>query len=299
MNITAIFIKRPVMTALLMIGIILFGLAGYRALPVSDLPNVDFPTLQVNAALPGASPETMASSVATPLERQFATVAGIDSMTSSSGIGSTSITIQFTLERSIDGAAADVQSAVAATLRKLPPGMPAPPTVQKVNPAEQPVIFLTITAPTMQLSKVDEYAENLMAQRISMVNGVSQVNVVGPQKWAIHVQLDPSLLGARRIGIDEVHAALQKHNVNQPTGTLWGKNQVFTLRANGQLMNADAFRDMIVAYRNGSPVRLRIWGTSSTASRMTSRPCGHIPASMATVPSGCPSSASPEPTRWK
>src|SRR5262252_1145971 len=144
MNITAIFIKRPVTTALLMIGIILFGAAGYRALPVSDLPNVDFPTLQVNASLPGASPETMASAVATPLERQFATVAGIDSMTSSSGIGTTNITIQFTLERSIDGAAADVQSAVAAALRKLPPGMPAPPTVQKVNPADQPVIFLTV-----------------------------------------------------------------------------------------------------------------------------------------------------------
>ena len=256
MNITEIFIKRPVMTALVMIGIVLFGIAGYRALPVSDLPNVDFPTLQVNASLPGASPETMASAVATPLERQFATVAGIDSMTSSSGVGSTSITIQFTLERSIDGAAADVQSAIAAALRKLPPGMPAPPTVQKVNPADQPVIFLTMSAPTLKLSQVDEYAENLMAQRISMLNGVAQVNVFGSQKWAIHVQLDPSLLAARRIGIDEVHAALQHHNVNQPTGTLWGKNQAFTVRANGQLMTADAFRDMIVSYRNGSPVRL-------------------------------------------
>src|ERR1017187_3678399 len=155
MNITEVFIKRPVMTALVMIGIILFGIAGYRALPVSDLPNVDFPTIQVSANLPGASPETMASAVATPLERQFATVAGIDSMTSSSGIGSTSVTIQFTLERSIDGAAADVQAAVAAVLRKLPPGMPAPPTVQKVNPADQPVVFMTMSAPTMQLSALD------------------------------------------------------------------------------------------------------------------------------------------------
>ena len=260
MNITEVFIKRPVMTALVMIGIILFGIAGYRALPVSDLPNVDFPTIQVNASLPGASPETMASAVATPLERQFATVAGIDSMTSSSGIGSTSVTIQFTLERSIDGAAADVQSAVAAVLRKLPPGMPAPPTVQKVNPADQPVVFMTMSAPTMQLSALDEYAENLMAQRISMLNGVAQVNVFGSQKWAIHVQLDPSLLAARRIGIDEVHAALQIHNVNQPTGTLWGRSQAFTVRANGQLMTADAYRDMIVAFRNGSPVRLRDLG---------------------------------------
>ena len=256
MNITEILIKRPVMTALVMIGIILFGIAGYRALPVSDLPNVDFPTLQVNASLPGASPETMASAVATPLERQFATVSGIDSMTSSSGVGATSITIQFALERSIDGAAADVQSAVAAVLRKLPPGMPAPPTVQKVNPAESPIIFMTMSGPTLKLSQVDEYAENLMAQRISMVNGVSQVNVFGAQKWAIHVQLDPSLLAARHIGIDEVHAALQIHNVNQPTGTLWGKNQAFTVRANGQLLTPEAFRDMIVSYRNGSPVRL-------------------------------------------
>src|ERR1700675_2366551 len=182
MNITEIFIKRPVMTALVMIGIVLFGIAGYRALPVSDLPNVDFPTLQVNASLPGANPETMASAVATPLERQFATVAGIDSMTSSSGLGSTNITIQFTLERNIDGAAQDVQSAIAATLRKLPPNMPAPPTMQKVNPADQPILFMTVSSPTMALSTVDEYAENLMAQRISMVDGIAQVNVYGAQK---------------------------------------------------------------------------------------------------------------------
>jgi HAE1 family hydrophobic/amphiphilic exporter-1 len=260
MNITEIFIKRPVMTALVMMGIVLFGIAGYRALPVSDLPSVDFPTLQVSASLPGANPETMASAVATPLERQFATVAGIDSMTSSSGIGVTNITIQFTLDRSIDGAAADVQSAVATVLKRLPPGMAAPPTVQKVNPADQPVIILMMTTPTLQMSKLDEYAENLMAQRISMLNGVAQVNVFGAQKWALHVQIDPSLLAARRIGIDEVHSALQAHNVNQPTGTLWGKSQAFTVRANGQLMTADAFRDMIVAYRNGSPVRLRDLG---------------------------------------
>jgi HAE1 family hydrophobic/amphiphilic exporter-1 len=260
MNITEIFIKRPVMTALVMMGIVLFGIAGYRALPVSDLPSVDFPTLQVSASLPGANPETMASAVATPLERQFATVAGIDSMTSSSGIGSTSITIQFTLDRSIDGAAADIQSAVATVLKRLPPGMTSPPTVTKVNPADQPILYLQMTAPTLQLSRLDEYAENLMAQRISMLNGVAQVNVFGAQKWAVRVQLDPSLLAARRIGIDEVHAALQAHNVNQPTGTLWGKSQAFTVRANGQLMTADAFRNMIVAYRNGSPVRLRDLG---------------------------------------
>jgi hydrophobic/amphiphilic exporter-1 (mainly G- bacteria), HAE1 family len=260
MNITDLFIKRPVMTALVMIGIVLFGIAGYRALPVSDLPNVDFPTIQVSASLPGASPETMATAVATPLERQFATVAGIDSMTSTSGVGTTGITIQFTLDRSIDGAAADVENAIAAVLRLLPPGMPSPPTLRKVNPGDMPVILLGLSGPTMQLSKLDEYAETLMGQRISSLDGVAQVNVFGAQKWAVHVQLDPSLLAARHIGIDDVSNALQSHNVNQPTGTLWGANQAFTVRANGQLMTADAFGDMIVAYRNGSPVRLKALG---------------------------------------
>ena len=244
------------MTALLMIGIVLFGVAGYRALPVSDLPNVDFPTIQVSAALPGASPETMATSVATTLERQFATIAGIDSMTSSSGIGSTSITIQFTLDRSIDAAAQDVQNAIAAASRKLPPGMPTPPSIQKVNPADQPVLFMTLSSPTLALSAVDEYAENLMAQRISSLAGVAQVNVFGAQKWAVHAQLDPGTLAAHHIGIDEVEQALAQHNVNLPVGTLWGNEQAMTLKANGQLLTAPAFGRMIVAYRNGSPVRL-------------------------------------------
>jgi HAE1 family hydrophobic/amphiphilic exporter-1 len=186
MNITEIFIKRPVMTALVMFGIILFGVAGYFSLPVNDLPIVDFPTVQVTATLPGASPETMASSVATPLERQFSTVPGIDSMTSASGIGTTAITIQFTLERSIDAAAQDVQSAIAAVLRKLPPAMPAPPTIQKVNPADQPIIFFTLSSTSLALTAVDEYAENLMAQRISSVDGVAQVNAFGAQKCNTH-----------------------------------------------------------------------------------------------------------------
>src|SRR5437868_2358838 len=256
MKITEIFITRPVMTALLMIGIVLFGVAGYRSLPVSDLPNVDFPTIQVSAALPGASPETMATSVATPLERQFATIAGIDSMTSSSGIGSTAITSQFTLDRSIDAAAQDVQNAISAAQRKLPPGMPTPPSIQKVNPADQPILFLTLSSPTLMLSAVDEYAENLMAQRISMLDGVAQVNVFGAQKWAIHAQVDPGLLAAHLIGIDEVEQALSQHNVNLPVGTLWGSEQAMTLKASGQLMTAPAFGQMIVTYRNGSPVRL-------------------------------------------
>ena len=204
MKITEIFITRPVMTALLMIGIVLFGVAGYRSLPVSDLPNVDFPTIQVSAALPGASPETMATSVATPLERQFATIAGIDSLTSSSGIGATTVTIQFTLDRSIDAAAQDVQNAIAVALKKLPPGMPTPPSIQKVNPADQPILFFVLSSPTLALTAVDEYAENLMAQRISQLAGVAQVNVFGAQKWAIHAQLDPGLLAVHHIGIDEV-----------------------------------------------------------------------------------------------
>src|SRR5882724_8891161 len=216
MRITEVFITRPVMTALLMIGIVLSGVAGYRALPVSDLPNVDFPTIQVSAGLPGASPETMAASVATTLERQFATIAGIDSMTSSSGIGSTNITIQFSLDRSIDAAAQDVQAAVAAAARKLPPGMPSPPTVQKVNPADQPILWLSLTSATLGLSALDEYAETLMAQRLSMVEGVAQVSVLGPQKFAVRAQLDPNLLAARRVGIDEVEQALRKQNVNLP-----------------------------------------------------------------------------------
>jgi hydrophobic/amphiphilic exporter-1 (mainly G- bacteria), HAE1 family len=260
MNITEIFIRRPVMTCLVMIGIILFGVAGYRSLPVSDLPNVDFPTIQVNAGLPGASPETMASAVATPLERMFTTIAGIDSMTSSSSIGSTNITIQFSLNRSIDAAAQDVQSAISTAQRQLPPEMPSPPTLQKVNPADQPILIIAISSPTLPPSVVDDYAENVMAQRISTLEGVAQVNVFGPQKWAIHAQLDPNLLAARKIGIDEVAQALQKHNVNQPTGTLWGRNQSFTVKATGQLMNAAAFSQMIVAYRNGTPVRLEELG---------------------------------------
>src|SRR5713226_9617616 len=242
MNITEIFIKRPVMTALVMMGIVLFGVAGYRSLPVSDLPNVDFPTLQVQAALPGASPENMAAWVATPLERQFATIAGIDSMTSSSVIGATNITIQFTLERSLDAAAEDVQSAIATAARVLPPGMPTPPIVRKVNPADFPILFMTLSSPSLALSTVDEYAENLLGQRISMLAGVAQVNIFGAAKWAVHAQLDPNLLAAHHVGIDEVQQAIERHNVNLPTGTLWGNNQAFTLQASGQLMTAAGFR---------------------------------------------------------
>src|SRR5512142_2365675 len=202
------------MTTLVMAAILLFGLFAYRLLPVSDLPNVDFPTIQVNASLPGASPETMASSVATPLERQFATIAGIDSMVSSNSLGQTSITIQFDLSRSLDGAALDVQSAISTATRQLPPEMPSPPSFRKVNPADQPILYLAIESPTMKLSDVDEAAETTMAQRISMVNGVAQVQVYGSQKYAVRVQLDPQELAGRQIGINEVNSALQAGNTN-------------------------------------------------------------------------------------
>jgi hydrophobic/amphiphilic exporter-1 (mainly G- bacteria), HAE1 family len=243
------------MTALVMIGILFFGASAYRRLPVSDLPSVDFPTIQVNANLPGASPETMAAAVATPLEKQFSTIAGIDNMTSSSGLGSTSITIQFSLDRSIDAAAQDVQAAISQTLRSLPQGI-LPPSYRKVNPADQPIIYFALTSKTMPLSQLDEYGETFMAQRISMVPGIAQVQVYGGQKYAVRVQLDPTSLANRGIGIDEVTDAISAQNVSMPTGTLWGANKASTIKANGQLQNAGQFRQLVVAYRNGAPVHL-------------------------------------------
>lgn len=256
---TALFIRRPVMTALVMIGILFFGAAAYQRLPVSDLPTVDFPTISVNANLPGASPETMAAAVATPLEKQFSTIAGIDNMTSSSQLGSTSITIQFSLDRSIDAAAADVQAAISQTLRSLPLGI-LPPSYRKVNPADQPILYFALTSKTMPLSNLDEYGETYLAQRISMVPGIAQVQVYGAQKYAVRVQLDPTSLANRGIGIDEVASAIGQQNVSLPTGTLWGPNKASTIRANGQLQNAAEFRQMVVAYRNGAPVHLEELG---------------------------------------
>ena len=243
------------MTALVMIGILFFGAVSYKRLPVSDLPSVDFPTVQVNANLPGASPETMAAAVATPLEKQFSTIAGIDNMTSSSQLGSTSITIHFSLDRSIDAAAADVQAAISQTLRSLPLGI-LPPSYRKVNPADQPILYFALTSKTMPLSQLDEYGETFMAQRISMVPGIAQVQVFGGQKYAVRVQLDPTSLANRGIGIDEVADAIGNQNVSMPTGTLWGPNRASTIKANGQLQNAQEFRQMVVAYRNGAPVHL-------------------------------------------
>ena len=252
---TALFIRRPVMTALVMIGILFFGTVAYRRLPVSDLPSVDFPTISVNAGLPGASPETMAAAVATPLEKQFSTIAGIDNMTSSSSLGSASITIQFSLDRDIDAAAADVQAAISQTLRSLPQGI-LPPSYRKVNPADQAILYLALTSKTLPLSQLDEYGETFMAQRISMVPGIAQVQVYGGQKYAVRVQLDPTSLANRSIGIDEVASAISAQNVSQPTGILWGTTRASTILANGQLQNAAQFRQLVVAYRNGAPVHL-------------------------------------------
>ncbi|MGA2463652.1 MAG: efflux RND transporter permease subunit [Thermodesulfobacteriota bacterium] len=260
MNITELFIRRPVMTTLVMLAILFFGFTGYRLLPVSDLPNVDFPTILVSAQLPGASPETMASSIATPLEKQFSTIAGIDSMTSTNGLGNTLITIQFDLSRDIDAAAQDVQAAMTKASRQLPPNMPTPPYYRKVNPADMPILYLALGSPTLPLSTVDEYAETLIAQRISMVKGVAQVSVYGSQKYAVRVQLDPQALATRKIGIDEISDAVQQGNVNLPTGILSGSHRAVTIQISGQLTEADAYEPLIVAYRNGSPVRLKDLG---------------------------------------
>ena len=256
MNIAETFIRRPVMTTLVMLAILMFGIMAYRSLPVSDLPNVDFPTIQVSVSLPGATPDTMASAVAMPLEKQFSTIAGLDSMTSSSSQGSTQITLQFNLSRNLDAAAQDVQSMIAKAARDLPQNLPSPPSYQKVNPADQPILYLSLSSPTMRLSDVDEYAETLIAQRISMVSGVAQVSVYGAQKYAVHLKLNPMALASRQVGIDEVESAVEKGNVNLPTGTLYGTHQQFVVQANGQLNKAADYNPLIVAYRNGAPVRI-------------------------------------------
>src|SRR6516165_7772204 len=256
MNISETFIRRPIATSLLMAGIALFGVIAYRALPVSDLPQVDYPTINVFASLPGANPDTMASAVATPLERQFTTIAGLDSMISNSSQGSSSITLQFNLSRDIDGATVDVETAIAEAMPLLPPGMPTPPSFRKVNPGDSPIISLFLTSPTMRLSDLDEYAETMLAQRISMVEGVAQVQVFGSAKYAVRVQVDPNELAARGIGLNEVDAALRNWNVNIPTGTLYGSHTAYQIQVNGQLMRSQAYKPLIVAYKNGAPVRL-------------------------------------------
>ncbi len=239
-----------------MLAIAMFGIIAYRALSVSDLPQVDYPTISVSANLPGANPETMASSVATVLERQFTSIAGVDSMISNSRQGSTNITLQFNLDRDIDGASVDVQTAIAAAMPLLPAGMPTPPSFRKTNPADPHILFLAVNSPAMRLSDLDEYAEQMIASRISMVDGVAQVQVFGAAKYAVRVQVDPNKLATRRIGLNEVQNAIQKWNVNIPTGTLYGPHRAYNIIANGQLPRAPDFRSIIVTYRNGAPVHL-------------------------------------------
>jgi HAE1 family hydrophobic/amphiphilic exporter-1 len=256
MNFAETFIKRPVATTLLVLTILIFGVMGYVRLPVADLPTVDYPVIQVNASLPGANPDTMASSVATPLEKQFSTISGITAISSRSSQGSTNVSLTFDLDRDIDSAAQDVQTAIARSSRSLPPGMPSPPSYNKSNPTDSPVLFLTLTSETLPLSQVDRYAETVLAQRLSMVTGVAQVNVFGAQKYAVRVDLDPQQLAARQIGIDEVSRAINGSNVNRPTGTLYGPARNYVVQASGQLMSAEQYRPIVVAYRNGNPVRL-------------------------------------------
>lgn len=256
MNLPEISIRRPVMTTLVMAGFLVFGIFAYRLLPVSELPNVDFPTIQVSATLPGSSPETIAASVATPLEREFSTIAGLDSMTSSSALGLTQITLQFSLERDIDAAAQDVQTAISKAQALLPPDMPTPPSFRKVNPADQPILYLGLSSETLPLSTVHEYGDTIMAQRISMVSGVAQVAIYGAQKYAVRIKVNPEALSSAGIGIDEVSQAVADDNVNLPTGTLYGKDKAITIKATGQMLDAEAYRPLIVAYRNGSPVVL-------------------------------------------
>jgi HAE1 family hydrophobic/amphiphilic exporter-1 len=256
MNLSELFIRRPVMTVLVMLGILIFGLTSYQLLPVSDLPNVDYPSIQVTANLPGASPETMASSVATPLEQQFSSIAGLSAMNSTSSLGSTQLTLQFDLNRQIDGAAQDVQAAIAKAARQLPASMPNPPSYRKVNPADQPILYISLNSSILPLSTIDKYAETLLAQRLSMVDGVAQVQIFGSQKYAVRIKVDPQSLNAKGIGIDEIADAISKGNSNLPTGTLYGTQQNATIQANGELNNAADYRSLTVAYRNGAPVQL-------------------------------------------
>ncbi|MCA9592648.1 MAG: efflux RND transporter permease subunit [Myxococcales bacterium] len=261
MSISEPFIRRPVATTLVMIALLVFGALAYVRLPVSALPDVDFPTILVSASLPGASAETMASSVATPLEREFSTIDGLDSMSSSSSLGSTQVTLQFDLERDLDSAAQDVQAAISRASGRLPRDMPSPPSYRKVNPAEQPILYLALSSTVLPLYTVNEFAETRMAQKISTIRGVAQVSVYGSQKYAVRIQLDPDTLASRGVGIDEVEKAIQSANVNLPTGTLYTKDRAFSIRADGQLTSAEAYRPIVVVYRNGSPVTLDQLGT--------------------------------------
>ncbi len=260
MNLSEIFIRRPIMTTLVMAGILIFGWMSYQSLPISDLPNVDYPTIQVTASRPGASPETMAASVARPLEKQFSSIAGLDSLNSTSTFGKAQLTLQFNLSRSIDDAAQDVEAAISSASGQIPNDLPNPPSYSKVNPADQPILYLYLTSPTLPLSEVDNYAETYLAQKLSTISGVAQVSVYGSQKYAARIQLDPEQLAARKLGIDQVQTAIQQGNVNLPTGSLSGKSKNFAVQTNGQLQDAVAYKTLIVAYKDGAPIYLEQLG---------------------------------------
>jgi HAE1 family hydrophobic/amphiphilic exporter-1 len=262
MNISAPFIARPIATALLMVGLLLVGLAAYPLLPVASLPNVNYPTISVTAQLPGADPQTMASSVATPLEEQFGQIPGITQMTSSSALGFTSITLQFDLSRDIEGAATDTLAAINAAGGQLPPAMIFPPTIRKVNPADTPILVLALTSDTLPLTTIDAYAENILLQKISQISGVGLVGIGGQQKPAVRVQVNPQALAARGIGLEDVRNVISQANVDLPKGTLNSPRKTYTINTNDQLLNPDAYNNLILAYRNGSPVRVKDVGNA-------------------------------------
>ena len=256
MNISEACIRRPVMTTLITASLIVFGLFGYRLLAVAALPRVDFPTIEVTATLPGASPETMAASVAGPIERQFSTIAGVTSMTSQSTLGQAKIAIQFDLSRNIDGAALDVQTALSVAQRRLPIEMTTPPSFRKVNPADSPILFISLVSETLPMSTIDDYGQIILAQQISQLPGIAQVLVFGSQKFAVRVQVDPVAAAARNISLDDVRTVLSKANSNTPVGTLTGKDRNTTLLASGAMRRAADYKDVVVAWRNGAPVKL-------------------------------------------
>src|SRR5687768_14623070 len=255
MNLSRIFIVRPVATTILVAAVVIFGLISFRSLPVNELPNVDFPTIQVTAELRGANPEVMGSSVATPLERQFSTISGVETMNSVNSTGRTRITLQFSLERDIDSAAQDVQTAISQAMRRLPDDVD-PPTLRKVNPADFTIIFIAVSAPHLPLQQLHEFAETNIAQRLSTINGVAQVLVFGAQKYAVRVYLNPEALSKRGLGLDRVVSAIQNANSNLPSGVLAGSARNFTVKSSGKLLRAQSFNELIVAYQDGMPVRL-------------------------------------------
>jgi hydrophobic/amphiphilic exporter-1 (mainly G- bacteria), HAE1 family len=260
MNLSELYIRRPIMTTLVMVGILIFGWMSYQLLPISYLPNVDYPTIQVSASRPGANPENMAAAVARPLEKQFSSIAGLDSLSSTSTLGKTQLTLQFNLSRNIDDAAQDVEAAISASAGQIPNDLPNPPTYSKVNPADQPILYLYLKSPTLPLSQIDNYAQTYIAQKLSTISGVAQVQLYGSQKYATRIQIDPQQLASRQLGLDQVQTAIQQGNVNLPTGSLSGKFKNFTVQTNGQLQDAAAYRKLIVAYKDGAPTYLEQLG---------------------------------------